>query len=65
MAEGTKRPRLPRAPIGDSTFLQKGRDPPLGFSQVLILKMVKVLCFDILSQVFILNGLLTVGVLPP
>src|SRR6266851_3917887 len=32
--------------------------PPPCFSQVLILKVFKVLCFDTLSQVFILNGLL-------
>ena len=33
-------------------------DPlPLDFSQVLILKVVKVLCFDTLLQVFILNKL--------
>jgi len=31
--------------------------PSLGFSQVLTLKVVKVLCFDTLSHVFILNGL--------
>jgi len=30
---------------------------PLGFSQVFILKAVKVLCFDTLLQVFILKGL--------
>src|SRR5260370_41959739 len=29
--------------------------PPLGFSQVLILKVVKVLCFDTLLQVLILK----------
>src|SRR5258707_7042802 len=29
---------------------------PLGFSQVLILKVVKVLCFDTLLQVLILKG---------
>ncbi len=29
--------------------------PPPGFSQVLILKVVKVLCFDTLLQVLILN----------
>src|SRR5260370_12293063 len=32
--------------------------PPPCFSQVLILKIVKVLCFDTLLQVLILNGLL-------
>jgi len=32
--------------------------PPPCFSQVLILKVFKVLCFDTLSQVLILNGLL-------
>ena len=31
--------------------------PSPGFSQVFILKIVKVLCFDTLLQVFILNGL--------
>src|SRR5882762_11643493 len=31
--------------------------PPPGFSQVFILKVVKVLCFDTLLQVFILNEL--------
>src|SRR5712692_7934737 len=31
--------------------------PPPGFSQVLILKVVKVLCFDTLLQVFILKEL--------
>jgi len=31
--------------------------PPPGFSQVFILKAVKVLCFDTLLQVFILNEL--------
>ncbi len=31
------------------------RRPPLGFSQVLILKVVKVLCFDTLLQVLILK----------
>src|SRR5258708_2648382 len=31
--------------------------PPPGFSQVLILKVVKVLCFDTDLQVFILKGL--------
>ena len=31
--------------------------PPLGFSQVLILKAVKVLCFDTLLHVLILNKL--------
>src|SRR5712692_3412659 len=31
--------------------------PPPGFSQVLILKVVKVLCFDTLSQVLILKEL--------
>ena len=36
---------------------------PLGFSQVLILKEVKVVCFDTLLQVLILN-LVKVGVSP-
>jgi hypothetical protein len=36
----------------------KGVDPsPLVFAQVLILKTDKVLCFDALSQVFILKDL--------
>src|SRR6266481_2094445 len=34
---------------------RRGAPPPLGFSQVLILKVVKVLCFDTLLQVLILK----------
>jgi hypothetical protein len=34
-----------------------GRGPPRGFSQVFILQALKVLCFDTLLQVLILNGL--------
>src|SRR5712671_1470210 len=34
-----------------------GAPPPPVFSQVFILKVVKVLCFDTLLQVFILKGL--------
>jgi hypothetical protein len=34
---------------------EPGAPLPLGFSQVLILKKVKVLCFDTLLQVLILN----------
>jgi hypothetical protein len=42
--------------VNQAAALQEGLDPsPLGFSQVLILKVVKVLCFHTLLQVLILN----------
>jgi hypothetical protein len=41
---------------GKTAALQERPCPlPLGFSQVLILKVVEVLCFDTLLQVLILN----------
>ena len=42
---------------------ETGAPLPLGFSQVLILKEVKVVCFDTLLQVLILNVVI-VGVSP-
>src|SRR5712671_3311899 len=48
--------------VGEWTFLLGGYNgipPPPGFSQVFILKVVKVLCFDTLLQVFILKAVST------
>jgi hypothetical protein len=46
------------APDGRADRMGDGTTPvPLGFSQVFILKEVKVLCFDTLLQVLILKGL--------
>jgi hypothetical protein len=42
---------------------ETGAPLPLGFSQVLILKQVKVVCFDTLLQVLILN-VVKAGVAP-
>jgi hypothetical protein len=48
---------LPVYSVRDVPGLYRGHThpPPLCFSQVLILKIVKVLCFDTLLQVLILN----------
>src|SRR5882724_548493 len=43
---------------GGMILLFACRTPPRGFSQVFILKGVKVLCFDTLLQVFILKVLI-------
>lgn len=49
--------RLPSRVGNGVSFYGPSDPPPLGFSQVFILKVVKVFCFDAFLQVFILKGL--------